>query len=266
MKIIFLLTVAFWAAIEAYSSRYQRHHNVEFSYDLLNDDSLEYELILPDKFFLQCENKIKFKNRLNDYIESVYVIDSILNIKYFSYIQRRFKEDSSFSFQRDKLEVLGISINLDSLSYGEYYTETIEPRVSALNGLYKFNFASRKYLCFYIQDITNPNYMLNTKILLLDITDLKQIKIVLQDLQASENLQCFGDFNNNGKLDFASWSFGYNFRDTLQLYELESNRNRFILNDTHYLVLIDSMSGYYINLNKSKWFNNTPLGKLHKFK
>ena len=257
MKISFILSVTFLVAIQACLSRYQRLPNIIFSYDILSYDSLKYELITQDKFLLQFKNEIKGKNRLYDYEEHIYLIDSILNIRYFRYIQPRFYVDSDLSFQRDKLEFFGLSINLDSLFYEEEYTKTIEPRVSTINSLYKFSFANRKYLCFYIQDITNPAAMLNTYILLFDITNLNYIKLVLHDFQASEDLKCFGDFNKNNKLDFVSWTFGNIYTDTLFFYELDSTGKQFVIDNNHFILIKDSLNKYFIDLKESKWFHNS---------
>jgi len=239
----------------------QPHTSVIFSYDILQYNSLKYKFISQDKFILQCKNEFQSNDSISNYKEHIYIIDSSLNIKYIRYIQRRFSEDTNHLFKRDKIEILGTSVNLDSLFYGEDYTKTIEPRASTINGVYKFNFLNHKYVCFYIQDITNPESMLNTDILLFDITNLYKIKLLLHAFQASEDLKCFGDFNKNGKLDFVLWSYGNSFQDTLKLYELDSNMSEFTLIKNKYLIITDTGSTYNVNLKKSKWFANSPIYK-----
>jgi hypothetical protein len=231
--------------------------NPIFSYDALSYDTLNYELFTPDRFNLISENKIQL-NR--DYVlrESKYLVEQGLKIKYTKYNASNIDTLTQY---RDKIEILDKSYILDSLFYGEDFSVNSEPRTSALNAVYKFSFANRKYLCFYIQDITNPDAMINTDILLFDITNLNQINIVLHDSQASEDLKCFGDFNKNNKLDFASWSYGNSFKDTLQLYELESNRNQFIIDKSSFLVITDTAGTYYVDFKKSNWFSNSPISK-----
>ena len=226
-----------------------------FSYNILSYDSLSYQLLTSESFTLISENKIQIKQ---DYIisENKYLIDRNLKINYTKYNL----SSLDFSTQyRDKLEVLGKTYLIDSLFYGTDFTQDSEPRTSALNAVYKFTFSGKKYLCFYIQDITNPDAMLNTDILLFDITVNSRSKLLLHTYQASENLKCFGDFNKNNKLDFASWSYGNSFKDTLKMYEFDLNQDEFKLVKDYYLVINELKQDYIVDLKRSNWFSNSPL-------
>jgi hypothetical protein len=224
-----------------------KEKNVIFSYDLLSTDSLNYDLITPNKFNLVSNAKIHLAG---DYYvsEKTYLIDSQLNIRYTKY---NFSELDSVIKYRDKIEILGKTYILDSLFYKENFSLSQENRTSILNAVYKFKFLDRQYICFYIQDVTNPESQVNTDVLMLDITNHNKIIAVLHAFQASENLRCFGDFNRNGQLDFALWSYGNSFSDTLKLYELSNDK--FILDTSKYIILVDSENSYFVNSKKSKW-------------
>lgn len=220
-----------------------------FSYSLLSKDTLKYKLTSPDKFKLFSKKEIQLTNINATIGEYHYMIDSIFDIKYIKY---NFSGIDSISIYKDKLQILGHEITIDSLFYGEDFSKDKISRVSALNRIYNFNFSGREYICFYIQDVTNPSSMLNTDILLFDITNKNNLMLILHDYQASENLKCFGDFNKNKKLDYAFWSFGDSFQDTLNMFEL--NDNKFELIKNKYILIDENEKGYYINSDKSKWF------------
>ncbi len=231
------------------NSQINLNSNKVFSYDLLSNDTLVAELLNPEKFTLIHRKSLRLNNE-SEIQEFHYLLDKELKIKYTKYAG--FKSDTSNPF-RDKFEILDKSFILDQFFYGADYTNNIEPRKSALNAVYKFNFAHKKYACFFIQDVTNPDAMLNTELFLFDVTNLKQLKLILQEVQASENLKCFGDFNKNNKLDFAFWRFGNDFRDTLNFFELDSKKNVFIKDKDHYIVINDSLGDYYIKKKNCKW-------------
>jgi hypothetical protein len=231
--------------------------NLIFSYDILSLDTLNYKSITQDQFEFIIENKIKINNDYAKY-EKRYLIDSNLNLLYTKYNSSNLDTLTPY---RDKIEFLGRTIIIDSIFYGDDFSLKCFPRASALNKVYKFSFENREFICFYIQDITNPDSHLNTSVLLFDITNRNKINLVLNAFQASEDLKCFGDFNNNNKLDFVLWTYGNSFSDTLNFYELEPTINEFILDDSHYLVITEIENTYYVDLDRSKWFSNTLICK-----
>lgn len=233
------------------NSTAQINTNPVFSYGLLSKDTLQYKLINPDKFKLIKHDSIQIKSEINEIHEFRYLVDADLKINYIKYTG--FNSDISLQF-RDKIEFSDREFIIDSFFYGKNFCATNEPRKSALNAVYKFTFSKKSYLCFYIQDITNPDAMLNTEILLFDITNLYQFKLILHETQASENLKCFSDFNKNNKLDFALWCFGNDFKDTLKVFELDENKNEFLKDEHHFMVIKDSMNNYYLDCKKSKWY------------
>lgn len=234
------------------SSNHQVITNPVFSYSLLSKDTLEFNLIDPNKYKLIKHDSIQL-NQVGMIYEFRYLVDTDLRINYVQYAGTQAENPDKL---RDKIELRGMELILDSFFYGENFSDMSEPRKSALNAVYKFTFSERNYLCFYIQDITNPDAMLNTEILLFDITNLNELKLILHETQASENLKCFGDFNKNNKLDFANWSFGSNFKDTLEVFELNEHKNIFVKDHQHFIVIKDSMNNYYMDFEKSNWHNN----------
>ncbi len=233
-------------------SNHQIKINPVFSYGLLSEDTLKYKIIEPNKFKLLKHDSIQL-DKVGMIHEFRNLVDADLKINYVQYIGYQLGSPDKL---RDKIELLGREFMLDSFFYGESYSDTSEPRKSALNAVYKFTFSERNYLCFYIQDITNPNAMLNTEILLFDITQVNQLRLILHETQASENLKCFGDFNKNNKLDFAYWSFGNDFRDTLEVFELDENKNLFFKDHQHFIVIKDSLNNYYWDIHHYQWYGS----------
>ncbi|OYU84367.1 MAG: hypothetical protein CFE24_07105 [Flavobacterium sp. BFFFF2] len=244
--VIFLISITFYSVnIYCQNGKFEK---TIFSYKLLGGDSLNYKLIEPNKFRLL--NKKYVITKANEKLtENIYLIDSKLDVKYYKF--DFYEVDSTKQF-RDKIQVRKRNFVLDSLFYGEEYFNK-PARMSLLNKVYKFSFLKHNYLCFFFQDITNPDSMLNTNVLLLDITNKNKCVLILSDLQASEDIRCFGDFNKDKVLDYVAWSFGDSFTSKLSMYEL--HKNKFVLNKMKYIIIEDGPP-YYIDISQSNWWWN----------
>lgn len=232
------------------------NEEIIFSYDLMSDDTLSYNVITPNEFILDEEKTVSLDSTLKKLYKYKYIVQEE---PYIEYIKYNSFGDNYIGLLRDQIKINNSIITIDSLLYGKTFSyKTNTARTSMLNAVYEFSLLNKSYLCFYFQDMTNPSSMLNTNVLLFDITDVEKPMFLLHDIQASENLRCFADFNSDGKLDFASWRYGNLFEDTLKLYELNVN-NEFNLNTDKYLILLDTNNNYYVDKNKSIWFKNTPI-------
>ncbi|MEN2401044.1 hypothetical protein GKZ90_0014755 [Flavobacterium sp. MC2016-06] len=151
-------------------------------------------------------------------------------------------------FFRDSIFLFNKKYCIDNLFYNKQKLRSEEPlRLNYASG-YTFSFNSKKYISLYFWDSSIPTSNLRYCIILFDVSDKENIIPYFFDEQMSFNPACFGDFNNDGILDFANWSNG----NRLELMSLAKNKFKPKKNK---FVIIEEISNtsFEINWDKSKW-------------
>lgn len=160
---------------------------------------------------------------------------------------------------RNVIQLFDNVYKIDSLFFLENFNSDSPAIVNTIGSVYEFNFYSKKLIAFYFQDLSYPITFPNCLILMFDITDPVRVKYIYVGKQASENLNCFGDFDNNGVLDYAKWTFGRDFVDTVKCYQLVNDE--FILTEPKKYLKVDRLErAHIVCKSKSDWFD-TPLFK-----
>ena len=189
------------------------------------------------------QGKYKKGNHKTDF--TILEISRSINLKFkkFTYTN----PDSTYL--RDSLFLFEKKYCLDNLYYEKRILSNEEPlRLNYASG-YQFIINSKKYFSLFFWDSTIPTTNLSYFILLFDITNEKNVKIYFFDEQMSFDPNCFGDFNNDGIIDFANWTRGNN----LKIMSLFGNKFKFIKNK---FVVIKEKSDntFSIDWKKSNWF------------
>ena len=163
------------------------------------------------------------------------------------------------------LELFGRIYNLDSLYWTAITSEYASLENVDIDAAYLFQHGDGLWLALYMNHYTTINVICYQAILLFNLdTQGEAAYIHLPQSQSTSSPLCFGDFNNNGKLDYALWNFDYRYAmDTLLVYELEDGAFR-LLKD-YYLVM--KLPNWYkeeeiafedalavIDLKRSRWF------------
>lgn len=160
---------------------------------------------------------------------------------------------------RNVIQLFDNVYKIDSLFYLEKFNSDSPIIANSFLSAYEFNFYSKKFIAFYFQDLSYSVTFPNSVVLMFDITDPVRVKYIYVGKQAAENLNCFGDFDNNGVLDYAKWSFGYDFVDSIKCYQLVNEK--FILTEPKKYLKVEQFDrDYIVCKSKSNWFNS-PLFK-----
>ncbi|WP_433831146.1 hypothetical protein [Flavobacterium anhuiense] len=251
MKRISLLVLLFVSSLNfgqnLNSSELDKSNSVLFSYSLLAKDSLRCDYIDLNNA-KQIYSKVIDSSSHGVITEQKIMLDDAESIFYY---KLNFANSDAQIKKRDAIEIQGHKFNIDSLYYGRKFNRKMPYIFSSLVNVIKFNFNKQKYIAFYIQDVSNPVTLPNTLILLFDISDLKDIFCYSLDFQASEDLKCFNDFDNDGFLDFADWKQGYDYQKKLFRYKLINRK--FVLQKKDFVIIEENSSGYYINSKLSNW-------------
>jgi hypothetical protein len=227
-------------------TKYNFQHNnyVSFKYSLISKIRVNYHTISDSNFRIIETKNINFGLK-NQTTLDIKEIDKEYRIYLHNY---NFHEDI-YPYYRDKIFILDKSYYIDSLLYNKKFNSKSKPLHLAYMIGYKFWYNNKSYIGLYFNNLLNPTSNPNYYVILFDITDKNNIKIIATDEQASYNIDCFGDFNGDGFLDFAYW---YYYTDTLKCYTIKNNTLNIIKDK--YLVLKESENRYKIDINKSKWF------------
>lgn len=90
----------------------------------------------------------------------------------------------------------------------------------------------------------------NKILLLFDVTDNNDPKFLKIESQACSNLECFGDFDSDGRFDYASWNTK---NKRLNCFSLD--KGQFELRKGYLVFIASSNNGeYWIDEKKTKWF------------
>jgi hypothetical protein len=248
LGLLFYITLNYSQNNNYEASRFNQSNNTRFSYSLLAKDSLKCKYLDLNLARLEY-SKIIDSSSHGVVTVKKYSLDGDSKIFYYKH---NFVNTDALIKQRDAIEIYGLKFNIDSLYYGRKYNYKKPYIFSSLVNVIKFNFKNRKYIAFFIQDLYNPVNLPNTLILLFDISEIKNVICIPIGFQASEDLKCFNDFDNDGILDYADWKQGYDYRKRLYLYKLDKNK-KFVIQKKHFVIIEEDVSGYYINSNESNW-------------
>jgi hypothetical protein len=177
-----------------------------------------------------------------------------LELNIFESINLKFKKftysnPNPVFYFRDSIFLFDKKYCIDNLFYEKKVLKIEEPlRLNYASG-YSFSLNSKKYISLFFWDSTLPTSNLSYYIILFDVSDKKNIKSYFFDEQMSFTPNCFGDFNNDGKLDFANWTYDNHFEClTLVGNTFKRIKNKFVV------VKEKSHGIFEINWIKSNWF------------
>lgn len=221
---------------------------IPFSYSILSKQPLEYSQY-------NIHNPIQktlYRNG-EPYFMSQTIIDAELGIAMYSFGHQ--KPDSSatpyLSHDRDYLQVGNVQYMFDKMFQEMLNLEkynAFEKRLYFLVNACSFSFNDRKYVVAFVNGAHNSNYP-NCLTMLFDMTVKEKPELILCEYQASSMVDCFGDFNQDGNLDYA-------YREQLgnKLICKTLKNGSFEEVKGYYLTIVDSPHEPKIDLNKSKWF------------
>ena len=232
-----------------YISIYSQGNNisVEKIYKDLSEKKLKYTQF--SESFSLTEGKQKKGKQEADFLLLYISKSTPLSFKKFS----DYNPNPPFYF-RDSIILYDKKYCIDNLFYEIKVLKTEEPlRLNYASG-YTFSLNSKDYISLFFWDPTIPTSNLSYYIILFDVSDKKNIKFYFFDEQMSLTPDCFGDFNSDGVLDFANWTYG----NSLKCMTLVGDKFKNVKNK---LVLIKekSSTSYIIDWKKSNWFKKNNL-------
>ncbi|MFH6949766.1 hypothetical protein ACHRV6_14825 [Flavobacterium sp. FlaQc-51] len=224
-------------------SMYSQSNNISIQkiYKKLSKKEIQY-VQFEDSFNLTEGKQIKNKQEV-DFLLLDICTSQQLKFKNFTY------NNPNPPFFRDSLFLFKEKYCVDNLFYEKRLLKNEKPlRLNYASG-YSFSLNSKNYISLFFWDSTIPTSNLRYFIILFDISDVKNIKPYFFYEQMSFTPDCFGDFNNDGVLDFANWSYS----NKLECFTLVGNKFKRIKNK---IIITEekSANNYSINLVKSKWF------------
>ena len=220
---------------------------IPFDYRILMKETLKY-------FRYEKKNVIETSLRRDsiEYKSYFYKLDEINEIALCVHSPQEavFESGTPYLYHaRDYLLIGDKKFIFDELIYGEKYKYLKEPPKSMiLMNSYKFDFNEKKcFVAFFVTALSssNPDFY----IILFDISQKTIPLLLLSEYQASEDIHCLGDFNQDNQLDYAQYHFG----DKLEYQTLGAN-NQFEKKEDYYLTIVSGSYKPKIDLEKSKWF------------
>lgn len=219
---------------------------IPFSYKILAKDSFPYKVYKYETATI--EEHILVKNPQFPYKYEKAAFDKTLGFVIHHYdFQKPDSNNRPFAYHdRAYFELLGKKYVFDRYNEGESYLDT-HPRYFSFSNAYVFTSGGREYFLLLGHQLTNsskPNFMT----WLFDITDRTAHKEILYTHQGCYTIDCFGDFNQDGKLDFVHKIArdGYLTCKTLVGDKFVDIPNYYITTTLEYEQRID--------LKNSKWF------------
>jgi hypothetical protein len=221
-----------------YSSAQQ---NINFDYKLLAKDTISYK-IMPKL----GEQIIKIGNDKLAKKQYIYNLDTLQKIAIVVY-NNKYSPEGEFSTNRDYIKIKNNKYIVDKLYYGESYLKN-DPLALGFR-CYKFNFLERNFISFFFTIANYSSANQNTFVVLFDVTNIENPKLLLTSFQEAYTPLCFGDFNNDGLLDFFAKSRVQNYNSC---YYFENDKKK--LHKNIKLYIVGSPFSPKIIPAKSKWF------------
>ena len=215
---------------------------IDFKYSILTKNSLKYS-----KLDIDPENIIFSKDDSNVTFLEMIDLNNKIFLKTFKYCDKF----PPYKY-RCKISILGFSYNIDSLLFGQDYSDSSAPILASLLTEYIFDFQDKRYIALFISDECVNSSRANYMVLLFDITDKKNVIPITIPFQGSDDINCISDFNNDGNLDFAYLLDGMSGK--LTFFTLKNNH---FVKDDRYFVVVKTIDGVLkIDTCKSNWFFN----------
>ncbi len=120
-----------------------------------------------------------------------------------------------------------------------------------LESVYNFQLGKKTFVVVFMWTVFTNSTNFSMKIALFDITT-NIPKLVLVDSQESKNMDCFGDWDNDGNLDYFHKT--YRVQETKKLYVQSLKNDVWTTDSTKYIFLEGSFQKQIINVDKSKWY------------
>lgn len=219
---------------------------IDFSYKILAKDSIVYKL------YAHVEKPLSFSYYRDGirYGRNETTIDKEYDIVLYNFSQQ--KPDTGKApfakHDRDFLRVGSKKYVFEEIFGNLNYLKTYPTLIYMFMKAYFFEFDKKKYFVAFFNSSmnrTHPNYL----VVLVDLTIKNNPILVLCEYQASDDIHCFGDFNQDNRLDFA---YRVQLGDSLICKTLINNKFEDIKG--YHLVIVNSPFNPKIDLQKSKWF------------
>lgn len=218
--------------------------SVEKIYKNLSEKKLKYIQFSDSLGLLQGKQKIgKYES------EFVLVeISKFQNLGFKKYSD--YNPNSSFYF-RDSIFLFNKKYCIDNLFYEKKTLQKQEALRLNYTAGYTFSLNSKDYISLFFWDSTLPTSNPFFFIILFDISNKKNIKAYFFNEQMSFTPNCFGDFDNDGILDFANWIYNSPINClTLVKDKFKNIKNKFVV------IKQEPNRTFSIDWKKSKWFKN----------
>jgi len=218
--------------------------SIDGVYKLLNNQQINYGKVFEPKIVKRRVIDKKKKKELR-----VWMCDSTNEVYTFEYTGFEVKPNKN---ERNYVTIFGKRILIDSLFFDGKIPED-NTIMTPFFTVYNFSFLDKKYMALFSQNVRISTVMGNEILMLFDVTNKNNINLLLHTSQASEDITCFGDINNDNKLDYIDWAVGYEFKDTIFLYSL--NDSTFIKDEEYYAPIHTGAEYYEFNIDykRSKW-------------
>lgn len=232
----------------------QENNKISFEYKKLHQKpTLKYKKI--DSIF-DYKNKIK-KIETENYITDFCDFDITHKIRFHQngvfFIKNNKKTNfpditrAYFLFDGKQIFVEDYLIPKDTLSSIKGYA----PRVYHLKNAYKIEIGQKKFIAVYINNLLSNFTNFNMMIFLFDITS-QTASLILAEKQGSSNVDCFGDWNDDGNLDYFH-KIG-RMETTEKIYVKSLKNNIWVTDSTKYIFLEGNFHQQIIHIKKSKWY------------
>ena len=245
-------------SLENQSNKYQEEVKKEVALKTENPNLilLDYKMLAKDslKYFeytnLRNSTKTTLYRDSADYDQYYTLIDKEYKIEMYNFSPQKPDYNSPAPWanhDRDYMKIAGKKFIFDQIISEKSYPHwDLRPFTNSVDYLFYFN-GRRYFAAFFCSSTasTHPNLLL----CLFDLTTKVAPELIFFEYQASFDIHCLGDFNQDGNLDFAS-------RDQLgnKLICKTLKNNKFEEIEGYYLTIVDSPHEPKIDLDKSKWF------------
>jgi hypothetical protein len=178
---------------------------------------------------------------------------------YIDFNSQQLALDGKMKIMPSKVEIYNQLFNVDSLYLGDRYGENNNSANRTIPlGVSQIYLNQDTFTCILMLR-NSGSFTTNNYRWIIASKNNNQITVIpAADWHRTSSTAVFGDFNNNGKLDFLSLNSNEDVPGAkLEVYELENNNFKKI--DKYYLMLFPVHSAHYetyysIDLAKSKWF------------
>ena len=218
---------------------------IDFNYKIIHKDTIFYCK------YIEVNEPIEKKLYKDSAEYNVYIREIDINypIRLYNYSEQKpVANETPFArHDRDFLQIGSEKFIFDKLEFKDSLTKEC-PKYFALRNAYSFYFNKDTFFVGFFEATrsrSKPNYL----ICLFNITNKDKPNLLLFEYQASHTIDCLGDFNQDGYLDFAH---KVQLENKLTCKTLKNGNFEEL--EEFYLTIIDSPHEPKIDLQKSRWF------------